>query len=281
MSQEQKDRHDDEYKSLEALFIVLLRCLHTDEEESALAALAELRTDIAFQYVCRGMGVEVDEAMMLIKNQADSNLTQYDKDLRDRLIAAINNLIDFSVCQEYQLYDEVLDSLNDADIDFDSEEYQGLLGLCEKYNDKYSSIENSDIEYAGKIAALWITISSGDYLTYWTQNDANVRPWHMALQGYTAHKNDFPSWMIPPIEYNCRCFLECTPVSYAQIEAPHIKGSIKALEKPSQISNVYSESLAKCGRIFNSSHSYFTVKEKDKEMLMRIVDNIKEKYYGQ
>ena len=71
----------------------------------------------------------------------------------------------------------------------------------------------------------------------------------MALQGYAAPRDEFPSWMIPPIEYNCRCFLEILEVPRADAKLSQIKGSAKDLVKPKQLNSVYSESLAKCGRI--------------------------------
>lgn len=279
MTEEQQARHDSEYQSLQALFIALLRSLRDGDKEEALYTLCELRTEHAFKYVLDGLGVDYDEAVILLQSTNDENLTQHDKDLRDRLIAAIQNLIDFSVCEEYQLYDEVTGLADGDEIDFNSEEYEDLLAICEKYNDTYAAIENGDIEYAGKIAALWIRMSAADYVVYWTQNDAKVRPWHMALQGYAAPKDEFPSWMIPPIEYNCRCFLEVLEVASVRSGLHRVKGSAKNIKKPKQLDDVYSESLAKCGRIFSPSHSYFAVKEKDKEMLQGFVSRLKEKYH--
>lgn len=279
MSEEQQARHDSEYQSLLALFIALLKSLHTDNEEEAIYALSELRTELAFKHVLDGLGVDMDEAMMLLKNANDTNLTQQEKDLIDRIKAAILNLIDFSVCEEYQLYDEVNDIVGDDDIDFNSDDYEELLAICEKYNDNYAIIENSDIEYAGKIAALWIRMSASDYVVYWTQNDAKVRPWHMALQGYAAPRDEFPSWMIPPIEYNCRCFLEVLEIASMNAKLHQLKGLAKNTEKPKQLNDVYSESLAKCGKIFGASHSYFSVKESNKDMLHGFVTRLREKYY--
>lgn len=204
MTEEQKARHDSEYQSLLALFVSLLSSLSSDSKEDALFALSELRTEFAFNYVLDGLGIDFDEAMMLLQNVDDPNATQSDKAKRDRLVAAIRNLIDFSVCEEYQLYDEVSDLIGDGNIDVNSDEYEELLALCEKYNDNYAAVENSDIQYAGVMAALWLKMSANDYLVYWTQNDMKVRPWHMALQGYAAPRDEFPSWMIPPIEYNCQ-----------------------------------------------------------------------------
>lgn len=280
MTEEQKARHDSEYQSLLALFVSLLSSLSSDSKEDALFALSELRTEFAFNYVLDGLGIDFDEAMMLLQNVDDPNATQSDKAKRDRLVAAIRNLIDFSVCEEYQLYDEVSDLIGDGNIDVNSDEYEELLALCEKYNDNYAAVENSDIQYAGVMAALWLKMSANDYLVYWTQNDMKVRPWHMALQGYAAPRDEFPSWMIPPIEYNCRCFLESLEIGSVAGQIHHkIVGSAKTVEKPKQLSDVYSESLAKCGRIFGPAHNYFTVKESDKEMLKGFVLRLREKYY--
>lgn len=279
MTEEQKARHDSEYQSLLALFVSLLSSLSSDSKEDALFALSELRTEFAFNYVLDGLGIDFDEAIMLLQNVDDPNATQSDKAKRDRLVAAIRNLIDFSVCEEYQLYDEVSDLIGDGNIDVNSDEYEELLALCEKYNDNYAAVENSDIQYAGVMAALWLKMSANDYLVYWTQNDMKVRPWHMALQGYAAPRDEFPSWMIPPIEYNCRCFLESLEIGSVAGQLKNVIGSAKTVEKPKQLNDVYSESLAKCGRIFGPSHNYFIVKESDKEMLQGFVKRLREKYY--
>lgn len=280
MTVEQQAQHDSEYQSLLALYIALLKSLRTNNREEALFALSELRTEIAFKYVLQGFGIDFEYASNLLMNSKVETLTQYDRDLRDRLKAAIQNLIDFSVCQQYQLYDETVEMMEGEDVDFNSDEYEELLLLCRKYNDTYSAIENADIAYAASIAAKWIRMSASDWVVYWTMNDAKVRPWHMALQGYAAHRDEFPSWMIPPIEYNCRCFLECLEVSAAGTDFKHIRGSAQKIVKPQQLNDVYAESLAKCGRIFGPAHSYFSVRESDKEMLQGFVTRLNTKYYG-
>lgn len=280
MTEDEKAQHDSEYQSMVALFISLLRSIHSDGKSDALYSMAELRTDITFNRVLKGLGIDYNEAMILLKNAEDNNVTQHDKDVRARLEAALNNLIEFSVCEEYQLFDEVMETIGDDEVDFDSEDYTELLALCRKYNDLYAAIENADIEYAGTVAALWMKMSATDYAVYWTQNDAKVRPWHMALQGYAALRDEFPAWMIPPIEYNCRCFLEILEVPHAEAKLSQIKGSAKSLEKPKQLNDVYEESLAKCGRIFGPAHSYFSIKESDKDMLSTFVTKLKEKYFN-
>src|SRR5574344_2228174 len=123
----------------------------------------------------------------------------------------------------------------------------------------------------------WLSYSENMILTYMTMNDDRVRPWHYELQGFSAKRNDFPAWMVPPIEWACRCFLINGEDTLAQTDIKKI--SAKIPKKPKQIDGVFSESVAKCGRIFSKSHPYFNVRKEDKDKLKGIVKRIKEKYY--
>lgn len=289
MTDEEQAQHDSEYKQILAIFINFLKNIHSDTREVILYALMELRADLAISHAFRGFNIDEDEALMLLKNLDDNNLTQDDKDKRDRIVAAVNNLIEFAVCEEYQvaqktdeLHQSNLEEDENYEIDFNNpDDIDDYMAICALYNDTYASVENADIEYAMSIAYKWIHLSANELLTYWTMNDNRVRPWHLALQGYTARRDDFPAWMIPPIEWHCRCFL-------IGLSGESITGSLsdikkvygKAPNKPIQIDGVFSESVAKCGRIFSQSHSYFMVKQKDKPFLQECVNNIKAKYYG-
>lgn len=280
MTDEEKAEHDSDYQKLLALFIAYLRSLNTYQSEEALYELAEERMAQAFKYVTRGLDIDQDYAMQLLKNLDDNNLSSFDKAMQERLIAAANNLIDFSVCEEYQLAVEVEELLGDDDMDFIDDDVEEYALLCKKYNDTYSAIENGDIFYAGAVARKLMGMSSSDYLVYWTMNDVKVRPWHMELQGYTAHVDEFPSWMIPPIEYNCRCYLESVDSGEVYGKIPQVQGAAAKIKKPKELSDVYSESLAKCGRIFGESHPYFSILERDKELIGRIAVRLKQKYYA-
>lgn len=290
MSDEDKAQHDSEYQELLAIFINFLKNIHSDNRDEILYALMELRADLAISHAFRGFNIDEEEALMLLKNLDNNNLTQEDKDKRDRIVAAVNNLIEFAVCEEYQvsqkadeLYQNHLDKNEDYDIDFNNpDDIDDYTAICALYNDTYAAIENADIEYAMSIAYKWIHTAATEYLTYWTMNDNKVRPWHLALQGYTAKRDDFPAWMIPPIEWNCRCFLIAASGEEILGNASELrKVSAKVPQKPLQIDDTFSESVAKCGRIFGKSHSYFKVKQKDKTFLQDCVTNIKSKYYGQ
>lgn len=284
LSDEDKDDSQAEYEELLPLFINLIKSLRDpDNKKQALLDLARLRAQLAISHAFEGFDIEQDEAIKLINQTED--LSELDEEKKKRLIAAINNLIEFSVCEEYQLMTNIYKTL--PDFDFDSDEFdtddeeamEPLEELNKKYNLIYAGVENMDIEYAMMIALAWVSSGKEATLTYMTQNDDRVRPWHFALQGFSAKKDDFPSWMIPPIEWGCRCFLvDSNGDSVINQLGLHVFA--KAPKKPKQIDDVFSESVAKCGRIFGKSHSYFKVGNKDKDALKEMVELIKQDYYA-
>ena len=284
LSDEDKDDSQAEYEELLPLFINLVKSLRDpDNKKQALLDLARLRAQLAISHAFEGFDIEQDEAIRLISQTGD--LSELDEEKKKRLIAAINNLIEFSVCEEYQLMTNIYKTL--PDFDFDSDEFDAdneeamepLEELNKKYNLIYAGVENMDIEYAMMIALAWISSGKEATLTYMTQNDDRVRPWHFALQGFSAKKDDFPSWMIPPIEWGCRCFLVDSNGD-SVINQLDLHVFAKAPKKPKQIDDVFSESVAKCGRIFGKSHSYFKVGDKDKDALKEMVELIKQDYYA-
>ena len=284
LSDEDKDDSQAEYEELLPLFINLVKSLRDpDNKKQALLDLARLRAQLAISHAFEGFDIEQDEAIRLINQTGD--LSELDEEKKKRLIAAINNLIEFSVCEEYQLMTNIYKTL--PDFDFDSDEFdtdneeamEPLEELNKKYNLIYAGVENMDIEYAMMIALAWVSSGKKATLTYMTQNDDRVRPWHFALQGFSAKKDDFPSWMIPPIEWGCRCFLVDSNGD-SVINQLDLHVFAKAPKKPKQIDDVFSESVAKCGRIFSKSHSYFKVGDKDKDALKEMVELIKQDYYA-
>ena len=284
MAKEKEPKEDDDvYKKLLPLFTALLHAIDNGGDvEDALAALSELRADIAISHLFDGLEVDEEEALRFLQNQNDDNLTKEDQDKRDRIIAGVLNIIDFAVCEEYHLYKEAeqtIDEVNDGELDFEND---GLIEELEqlniRYNSMYADTENYDIQYAGAVALKWIHYAETAYLTYMTQNDDRVRPWHYALQGFTARKDEFPDWMIPPIEWRCRCFLE-TQSGEIYAKANKLRDvKSKMPEKPSHLDGVFDESLCKCGRIFSPAHPYFMVESEDTDMLHRIVNKIRGKY---
>lgn len=243
--------------------------------DGALYELMELRAEISVNYLLAGLELDEEDALMLLENLEDDSLTQQERDIRDRLVAGIDNLIEFSVCAEYQAFMELPD---DIDMD-DQEQLEELEDLSDKYHLRYASVENEDVRYSAEMAYKWVTLySASTWLTYMTMNDDRVRPWHRELEGFSAPRDLFPQWMIPPIEWGCRCRLE--DLSGNAVENSIRDVSAKAPRKPRQIDDIFSESLCRCGRIFGKSHPYFRVRSDHREKLSEYVSRLRGKYHA-
>ena len=161
-----------------------------------------LRAEFALNHAIKGFGMDFEKALELLRNHNDG-LTKLEKEQRNILVAALDNLVDFAVAEEFQMSENLPDNFNITN-EVDLAEAENIF---HRYNSIYANIENEDIEYAMGIAAGWILYSNNTVLTYMTQGDNRVRPWHLALEGTSYRKASFPAWLIPPIEHGCRCFL--------------------------------------------------------------------------
>ena len=90
-----------------------------DNKKQALYDLAKLRAQLAITHAFDGFDIETSEALDLLKSSDDDLLTELDKEKRARLVAAVNNLIEFAVCEEYQLTSEIYSTIPDFDFDTD------------------------------------------------------------------------------------------------------------------------------------------------------------------
>ena len=211
-----KEARKEEYEAILSVFTSFLDSFDTNSDPlEALESLADLRSQFAIQHAIRGFGMEYEDAIDLVKRY-DEDLSPEDKAKKEIIVAAIDNIIDFSVAEEYQMLMEVDEVELD---DYDNEELEDMrewaFGVCKKYNDQYAYVENGDISYAMLVAAGLLAVQDEELLVYMTQGDERVRPWHMQYEGFTAPKSQFPRWLIPPIEHNCRCFLDTQSIVMA------------------------------------------------------------------
>lgn len=256
----------------------VLSHIQENDEWSTLEELITARADIAIRRAFDGFGINYDEAIEIIRN-AD-NLDNEQSVQRSIIIAAVDNLIDFSVVEEYQMAMDMADleeSLSEEEIEILEEEdwNEFYFPIFSKYNDQYMRTENQDIEYAMIVAAYISALKEDVILMYMTMGDERVRPWHLQYEGYTAPKSMFPAWLIPPIEHQCRCFLiEDTASSLAKIQA-----STKEPKMPKWFNRTFKESVALGGRIFSDEHPYFQVDERHLRQLSDMAKRIKSKYY--
>lgn len=269
-----EERHREEFLALITIFEKLLYSIPNDMESwEVMEELMALRADFAIHHALNGFGLEYDTALELLRT-AEDGLTEIDKAKRNVVVAAIANLVDFAVAEEYQMALE----LPEIEEELEDEELEDIMALFAKYNDRYALIENQDAEYAMIIAAQLIAVSNNTVLTYMTQGDERVRPWHLQYEGYSAPKSSFPAWLIPPIEHACRCYLVEDSVT-GQLQ--DVQGSvIRVPEMPEWFNPTFKESVALGGRIFSDEHPYFQIQDEHQQTLQSIADRIKSKYWN-
>lgn len=245
------------------------------DEESQLAIvekLMALRAEYAIGYACDGFNITIEDALKLI--QSFDDLSEIDLTRREILTAAFDNLIDFAIAEEYQMLSE-LPNIEEELTEADEEELESIFG---KYNRKYAKVENGDIEYALIVASSLAAVCNTTILTYMTQGDERVRPWHKQYEGFSAPKANFPAWLIPPIEHQCRCFLiEDDVIDSMNVQAASVSS---ALKMPDWFNPTFKESVALGGRIFSDEHPYFQVESQHVEKLKVIAQNIKKLYFN-
>lgn len=262
-----QEKNHKEYLFIREAFIRFLNEIENSQQAwEIMEDIITLRTSFLIDRILDGMHMDFDKALDLLKKH-NSFTTEREKRERDILIAAIDNLVDFAAAEEFAMLNELAATEENL-----SEERQE--NICEKYNLHYATIENNDVLYAAGIASWWIDQSDESMITYMTQGDERVREWHLSLEGITYPKRDFPSELIPPIEFGCRCYL-MTDSTISKVIA-----SIPLIEDM-EINPVFSESLATGGRIFSEAHGYFTEKFRNEPHLQDIIIRIKHKLWKQ
>ena len=267
-----EERHHEEFLALIAIFEKLLYSIPNDMESwEVMEELMALRADFAIHHALNGFGLEYDTALDLLRT-AEDGLTEAEKAKRNVIVAAVDNLVDFAVAEEYQMALE----LPEFEAELEEDDLEEVMAIFAKYNDRYALIENQDAEYAMIIAAQLLAVSNSTVLTYMTQGDERVRPWHLQYEGYSAPKSSFPAWLIPPIEHACRCYLvEDSVIGKLQ----DVQGAvIRVPDMPEWFNPTFKESVALGGRIFSDEHPYFQVQGEHKEILQSIAYRIKSKY---
>lgn len=271
LPKDDEDKKEKEFAALLAIFERFVDSIANDSEQwEVLAELMDLRAQFLVCHALDGFDMTYDEALDLLRNQDE--LTGEQEAKRNIIVAAVDNLIDFAVVEEYQM---AMDLPDIDDEDYDEEEYEEVF---ERYNKRYAEVENSDAEYAMIIAAGLVGVADGTMLTYMTQGDERVRPWHLQYEGYSAPKHLFPAWLIPPIEHQCRCYLVEDSVTGGISEVQNAKAKVPTM--PDWFNRTFKESVALGGRIFSDEHPYFQVDEQFDERLHEIAQRIKDKYFN-
>ena len=208
--------------------------------------------------------MDFDEALSILRNH-NNFTTERDKQQHEILVAAIDNLIDFAAAEEMTMISELPEEVDEECLlDYET--------ICEQYNLTFAEAENEQVLFAAKMAAWWMAVNAESVITYMTQGDERVRPWHLSLEGISYRKSEFPAELIPPIEWGCRCYLIAN--GFAAVRA-----SLSIDKCRSMVDPVFRESLATGGRIFTDAHLYFDTQLP--EFVQKIVTRLKSKFYEQ
>lgn len=221
-----------------------------------------LRTASLYSRILEGLKIDFDTALGLLRNHNDF-ITLQEKEQRDILVAGIENLVDFAAAEQYAMMNDIREIADDTDS-------EGYEAVCEKYNLAYAETENEQALYAAGVAGWWLSQSSEALITYMTQGDERVRDSHLALEGITFTKSAFPSDLIPPIDWRCRCYLFCDG------NEAYVQASVKT-DHLQKVNPVFRESLAKKGRIFSEHHPYFTSAFRKNRKIQTIIQKLKDK----
>lgn len=258
----QKDKSREEYLLiLDAFRRMVYNYENSAERWEVFYDIVTLRASFLIDRALTGLRIDFDRALEILRN-TNSNLTAREATERDTLIAAIDNLVDFAAAEETAFMSELPEELDLKDMEI----YEDT---CRKYNETYADVENNQVLHAATIAAWWIGTSAETIITFNTQGDERVRPWHLSFEGVSYLKSEFPPELIPPIEWGCRCFL--TANGFGSVYGSAIKPDYKGKVNP-----VFAESLAKGGRIFSLAHPYFSEALPDE--IVKIKQRIKTKF---
>lgn len=245
---------------LEAFRRLIFNWENVAERRDIMEDIITLRCSFLIDSALRGLRMDFGQALDILRNHDDFT-TGRERQKRDILVAAIDNLVDFAAAEECALLEELPEEPRVEDI----AEYESL---CERYNLTYASMENGQVVLAASMAAWWLTITPEAVVTYMTRGDERVRAWHLSLEGLSYRKSEFPPELIPPIEWGCRCFLVADGFA-------SVRGALP-VEYHRYVDPVFRESLATGGRIFSPAHAYFS--KPLPEDVRQVVKRIKERF---
>lgn len=230
-----------------------------------IAVLSEVRFKYLINIVSDELLLSYEYAMDIIRENINKGFDDITDDRAKVLLSAMENLLSFSVCEQYKMIQDMPEEL---DIDDES-----TLSVFYKYNGIYAFAENNVVEQAALIALTWQRFDNKKVLQFTTQRDERVRHSHQILDGFKATKDNFPSELIPPIDYNCRCFIVDSGDKDFDDDFEEIDKYVSQYKN-----DVFAESLATYGAIFSHKHSYFNnIEEGDEEYLLAIQEAVLEK----
>lgn len=276
----EEDSDEEKESSWEKLLSIFMSYVDGEIEgpEELLREMSLERADQLLGHALKGYGISLENALEVLSEEEVGDTQS--EEVKSILGAALNNVVEFAVASQYQAIKAVEGLLGDAD-EMDEEELEEIIAILESYDKRYANVENKDVEYAMMIAAQWVLMGASTMIMYMTQGDNRVRPWHLQYEGYTAPKSMFPTWLIPPIEHQCRCYLvEAGPNSKVDVLKDVVAEVVEEPVMADGFNRTFKESVCRGGRIFSEEHPYYTIDAADVELVRRTIEYVKEKLYG-
>ena len=265
MAKGQKSETQKEYEVIRDAFRRLIHHWENSaEREDIIEDIITNRCSFLIDRALRGLRIEFDEALNILRSH-NNFTTERELQQHEILVAAIDNLIDFAVAEEITMLNELPEYI-------DEECLSDYETICEQYNLTYAEAENEQVFFAAKMAVWWLAVGAESVITYMTQGDERVRPWHLSLEGVSYRKSEFPPELIPPIEWGCRCYLIANGFA-------GVKASLSIDKCRSMVDPVFRESLATGGRIFTDAHRYFDTPQPN--YAKDVAKRLKSKFYDQ
>lgn len=270
-----KNKSDNEqYLLILSAFEELIDRIGTDDVDiwHIIEVLAEIRAEYLFSIVADGMFMTYEVALQIVRDNINKRKDEVTDNKAIVLVSALENIIEFSVSQQYQMIREMPEIFSEDNFEDEVEP------IFYKYNLLYATVEDNSVEQSAIVSFVLSMIQDNEMLQFTTQRDEKVRFEHSILDGISYRKSDFPSELIPPIDYNCRCFLVSTGNLLTDSDA--LKTQNEKVWRQ-YVNPIFNESLHNGGKIFSSNHPYFAIQVAHEESISDIIERITGKFIGE
>jgi len=200
----------------------------------------------------QGYGKSLKETIKYLNNQEVAMLTYDEMQERAMLVSVLDNLLSFGIASQFQLFQKLDDIASELD---DAEFEDAFVGNINLQNNVYANVEDADAYFAMAMALGWGGVINNPVITYYTQGDERVRESHRPLHGISYLKSEFPRWLIPPIDWACRCYLDVSDDTYLLSQTP--ADALSYAER--MVNPIFTVSPWNGGQIFGNTHPYFNI----------------------
>ena len=164
-----------EYEAVRDAFRRLVKWWENSaERKDLIEEIITLRASFLIDRALRGLRIDFDRALDILRNR-NAFISARERQQHEILVAAVENLIDFAVAEEMTMLGALPEHVSETNL-AECEE------VCRRYNLVYAQKENEQVGLAAAMAAWWMAVSENTLVTFMTQGDERVRPWHLSFE---------------------------------------------------------------------------------------------------